>query len=137
MEKLSKMNDCGRLLLNIPSGKFPRKHSWWHHLVYNRYPEQWVCNLTKKGLYHQEIFENGCLLTSSYATRNVDCIPLIKIKHNFFKNNFFPSVIIEWSKLDPAIRNAESLGIFKISILKFLDPPQEVFSIVTTTKELD
>ena len=33
--------------------------------------------------------------TSSYATRNVDCIPLIKIKHNFFKNTFLPSAIIE------------------------------------------
>ena len=30
---------------------------------------------------------------SSYATRNVDCIPLIKIKGNFFKNSFFPSAI--------------------------------------------
>ena len=47
--------------------------------------------------------------TSSYATINVDCIPLIKIKHSFFKNNFFPSAIIEWNKLDPAIRNAESV----------------------------
>ena len=117
--------------------KISEKHSWWRHLVYNRYSEQSVCNLTKKGLYHQEIFENGWLLTFSYATRNVDCIPLIKIKHNFFKNNFFPSAIIEWNRLDPAIRNAESLDIFKINILKFLDPPQEVFLIVTTTKELD
>ena len=32
---------------------------------------------------------------SSYTTRNVDCIPLIKIKHNFFKNTFFPSAIIK------------------------------------------
>ena len=30
---------------------------------------------------------------SSYATRNVECIPLIKIKCNFFKNAFFPSAI--------------------------------------------
>ena len=117
------MDECGKLLLNSPSKKFPRKHSWWRHLVYNHYSEQSVCNLTKKGLYHQEIFENGWLLTFSYSTRNVDCIPLIKIKHNFFKNNFFPSAIIEWNRLDPAIRNAESSGIFKINILKFLDPP--------------
>ena len=38
---------------------------------------------------------------SSYATRNVDGIPLIKIKRNFFKKTFFPSAIIKWSKLDP------------------------------------
>ena len=29
---------------------------------------------------------------SSYATRNVNVIPLIKIKHNFFKNTFFTSI---------------------------------------------
>ena len=50
---------------------------------------------------------------TSYAARNVDCIPLIKIKHNYFKNTFFPSAVIEWNKIDPAIRNAESFGIFK------------------------
>ena len=59
---------------------------------------------------------------SSCATRNVDCIPLIEIKHNFFKNTFFPSAIIEWNKLDPAIRNAESLGIFEDNIHKFIRP---------------
>ena len=75
--------------------------------------------LQKEGLYNKEIFKNGCLLTFSYATRNVDCIPQIKIKHNLFKNNFFLSAIIEQNKLDPVIRNAESLGIFKINTLKF------------------
>ena len=65
--------------------------------------------------------------TSSYATRNVDCISLIKIKHNFFKNTFFPSAIIEWNKLDLAIRNAESLGIFKSNILKFFRPTPRSF----------
>ena len=58
--------------------------------------------------------------TSSYATRNVDCTPLIKIKHNFFKNTFFPSAVIEWNKLDPTILNAKRLGIFKSNILKFI-----------------
>ena len=99
-------------------------------LVYNRYSEQSVCE-PKKGpreaLYHQEIFKNRWLLTSFYATRNVDCIPGIKIKHNFFKNNFFPSTIIEWNKLVPAIRNAESFGIFKSNILKFSRPTPSSF----------
>ena len=95
---------------------------------YNRYSEQSLC-VPKEGLYHQESFENGWLLTSSYATRNVDCIPRIKIKHNFFKNNFFPSAIIEQNKLDPAIRNAESLDFFKINILKFFRPtPRRFFN---------
>ena len=37
----------------------------------------------------------------------------------------------------PATPNAESLGIFKINILKFSRPPREVCLIVTTTKEQD
>ena len=66
--------------------------------------------------------------TSSYTTRNV-CIPLIKIKHNFLKNIFFPSAIIEWNKLDPTIRKAESFSIFKSSILKFIRPtPRRCFN---------
>ena len=63
--------------------------------------------------------------------RNVDCIPIIKIKQNFFINTFLPSAIIELNKLDLAIRNAE------IFFSNFLDPPQEVFLNATTTKELD
>ena len=74
--------------------------------------------------------------TSSYATKNIDCIPLIKIKHNFLKNTFFPSAIIECNKLDPTMRNAESFGIFKSNILKFIRLLKEAFLTVTTTKEL-
>ena len=33
--------------------------------------------------------------TSSYVTRNAENIPLFNIKHNFYKNSFFPSSIIE------------------------------------------
>ena len=63
--------------------------------------------------------------TSSYIMRNVDCIPLIKIK--LFKNTFFSSAIIELNKLDPTIRNAESFGIFKSNILKFIRPTPRGF----------
>ena len=64
---------------------------------------------------------------SSYATRNVGCVSLIKIKHNLFKNTFFPSTIIEWNKLDLTIRNAESFGIFKRNILNFIRPIRRSF----------
>ena len=37
----------------------------------------------------------------SYATRTESNIPLIKTKHKFFKNYFFPSAIIERNDLDP------------------------------------
>ena len=34
-------------------------------------------------------------LTRPYSTRNANDIPHFKVKHSFFKNTFFPSVIIE------------------------------------------
>ena len=77
------------------------------------------------------MFKNGWLLTFSYAMRNVDCIPLTKTKHNFL------SAIIEWNKLDLAIRRLKVWVFSKAISSNFLDPPQEVFLIVTTTKELD
>ena len=52
-----------------------------------------------------------------YNTRNVNCIPLIKIKRYFYKNT-----LIEWKKLEPTIWNAESFSIFKSNILKFVRP---------------
>ena len=63
-------------------------------------------------------------LNKSYTTRGSNKIPLFKTKHNFFKNSFFPSTVIEWNKLDPAIRNSESFSLFKRSILSFIRPAQ-------------
>ena len=61
-------------------------------------------------------------LNKPYSTRNANHIPHFKIKHSFIKNTFYPSVIIEWNKLDPEIQNAPSLNIFKNNILKFIRP---------------
>ena len=67
--------------------------------------------------------------THAYATRNVDNIPCFKIRHNFFKNCFFSSTIIEWSNLHPTLRNSKSFVVFKNSILKFIRPsPSNVFN---------
>ena len=55
---------------------------------------------------------------------------LIKTKHNFFKNSFFPSAIIEWNNLDPNLRNSNSISVFKEKILNFIRPsPNSVFDI--------
>ena len=52
--------------------------------------------------------------------------PWLKL-NNFFKNTFFPSAIIKWNKLDPTIRKAESFGIFKRNIRKFIRPTPRSF----------
>ena len=57
-----------------------------------------------------------------YTTRNSDNITPFKVRHNFFKNSFFPSVISEWNKLDLEIHNSASLEIFKKHLLNFIRP---------------
>ena len=52
-----------------------------------------------------------------YNTRNAANVPRIISKHNFFKNSYLPSTIIEWNKLDQGIRNAES---FRKHLLSFI-----------------
>ena len=59
---------------------------------------------------------------SRYNTRNTNNIPQFKVKHNFFRNSFFPSAVIEWNNLDLDIRNSESLNVFTNSLLKFICP---------------
>ena len=67
---------------------------------------------------------------SNYNTRNTVKITLFRTKHNFFKNYFFPSTVIEWSKLDPNLRSTASLNVFKKKyLLKFIRPsPNSIFN---------
>ena len=58
----------------------------------------------------------------NYNTRNTDKVTLFHTKHNFFKNSFFPSTVIEWNKLDPNLRSTASLSVFKKNLLKFIRP---------------
>ena len=55
-------------------------------------------------------------------TRHKNSVPLFNVKHDYFKNSFFPSTVIEWNKLDSNIRNSESLALFKKRILTFIRP---------------
>ena len=49
-------------------------------------------------------------------------ISLIKAKHNFFRDSFFLSAIIEWNNLDPSFRNSKSVSVFKEKIFNFIRP---------------
>ena len=57
-----------------------------------------------------------------YTFRNSDKIPYFKTKLNFLKTSFFPSVIIEWNKLDASLRRYDTYNAFKSNILKFIQP---------------
>ena len=63
----------------------------------------------------------------TYISRNNDKLPHFKIKHNYFKNSFSPSTVIEWNKLD--FRLGLSLGLshlwehkFKLNFRDTLNP---------------
>ena len=60
--------------------------------------------------------------TSNYRIRNADDVPCFNIRHNFFKNSFFPCAVIEWNKLDSRIRKVKSFIDFKKNILSFKRP---------------
>ena len=62
------------------------------------------------------------ITVSRYNTRNTYNIPQFKVKHNFFRNFFFPSAVFELNKLDLNIHNSESLNIFKKNLLTFIRP---------------
>ena len=51
-------------------------------------------------------------------------------KTNFFKISFFPTVIMEWNKIDVNIYNSDSCNDFKKFILKFIRPvPNPMFNV--------
>ena len=60
--------------------------------------------------------------TSNYRTRNADDVLYFNIRHNFFKNYFLLSAVIEWNKLDSRLRKVKSFTDFKKNILSFIRP---------------
>ena len=92
-----------------------------------------IQGISKEKLY-QELGLESLQLQRWYTKpciciRNVDNIPCFKIRHNFFKNSFFPSIIIGWNNLDPTLWNLKSFVVFKNSILKFIRPsPSNAFN---------
>ena len=82
-----------------------------------------------KNEHPQYLFHLIPVRHSSHTSRNVHNIPILSVKHSFFKNSFFPSTISEWNKLDPGIRNSESLTIFRKNILHFIRPtPNSIYN---------
>ena len=61
--------------------------------------------------------------------KNAHKIPSVHAKHNYFKNSFFASVILELNTLDINIRISTSMNIFKKSLLCFTTPsPSSLFN---------
>ena len=77
--------------------------------IYKNQSPSYLCNIIRTTNTH-------------YTFTNSDKILYFKTKRNFFKNSFFPLVIIEWNKLDPSPRRCDSYNVLKSNILKFILP---------------
>ena len=67
---------------------------------------------------------------SIQTTKNRSKIPLFNAKHEYIRNTFFPSTVLQWNKLDNNIWNSELVSAFKKPILKFFRPsPNSKFNV--------
>ena len=64
------------------------------------------------------------------VTRSACAIPPINAKRDYFRNSFYPNAIDSWNKLDPTLKEANSLSIFKSNTLKrFRLPKKSIYDI--------
>ena len=74
-----------------------------------------ICYFLKmtKNQSSKYLFDKIPTTRSAYRTRNnIGNIPRFNVKHNSFKNSFFPSTAIEWNNLDKSVRSSKSLALF-------------------------
>ena len=70
------------------------------------------------------------LQQSHYTLRNPDVIGRIRARTEKFRSSFHPSCLTEWNELDPEIRLAPSVTVFKKKLLSIIRPPvKSVFGI--------
>ena len=67
---------------------------------------------------------------SQYSLRKQDVVGRIGARTEKFQSSFYPNCILEWNKLDPEIRLAPSVAVFKAKLLSIIRPPaKSVFGI--------
>ena len=67
---------------------------------------------------------------SQYCLRDRDVIGQMRARTEKFKSSFYPNCLYEWNKLDPELRLAPSVAVFKKKLLSIVHPPaKSVFGI--------
>ena len=85
-----------------------------------------VNNLTP--LYSKEPIP--LLHRSYYSLHNQDVIGRIGARTEKFQSSFYPHCLAEWNELDPELRHASSVAVFKKKLLSIIRPPaKSVFGI--------
>ena len=86
-----------------------------------------------KNQFPKYLFDKIPTTRTAYKTRNnIDNIPRFNVKHNFFKNSFFPSTVIEWNNLDKSISCSESLAFLRKAFYNSYDQLPTGLSTATT-----
>ena len=60
---------------------------------------------------------------SQYCLRNQDVIGRLNARTEKFKSTFYPNCLSEWNKLEPELRLAPSIAVFKKKLLSIIRPP--------------
>ena len=67
---------------------------------------------------------------SNYCLRNQGVVGRMRARTEQFQSGFYPNCISEWNKLDPEIRLAPSVAVFKKKLLSMIRPPaKSVFGV--------
>ena len=90
----------------------------------------------KKNKHPSYLFDMVPKVLSTRTTRNYNNISLFNVKHEYFRNSFFPATVIEWNKLDNNIRNSESVSAFTKKILKFIRPSPNIHVLIRPSPNL-
>ena len=96
-----------------------------HELI--TYLDQTVNSLAVNKTLHEKCLALGKTMNSRLSFLNVelryfDNILQFNVRHTFFRNSYFPSIVTEWNNLGKSIRNSESFSIFKKNISKLIRP---------------
>ena len=63
---------------------------------------------------------------SQYSFRKPDVIGRIRARKEKFQSSFYPHCLSEWNELDPEIRLAPSLAVFKRKLLSKIRPTSKI-----------
>ena len=67
---------------------------------------------------------------SQYRLRDQDVIGRLRARTDKFKSSFYPNCLSGWNKLEPELRPAPSVAVFKKKLLSIIRPPaKSVFGI--------
>ena len=102
---------------SLSSRRWSRRLTLFYKFVNNLSPDYTVFPIPP---FHQ----------SQYCLRNQDVIGRLRARTEKFKSSFYPYCLSEWNKLEPELRLAPSVTVFKKKLLSKIRPPaKSVFGI--------